>query len=278
MPLSRTHLRIRGLGGRLGAEILGVDLAGGVDGPDFRQIKAALLRHQLVVFRGQHLDDDGHARFMARFGPRIREEGGSPHRWHTAGSNAVTPPQIVSMRLGVIDAAQAETWFATTVGAYGDLPDPVRVVADGLWATHSSSGEADEHDGAETGTQSQTPARSGIAHPVVRVHPETGERSLLVGAFARRLLDHSAEQSRDVLHLLQTHVTAEENVLRWRLTPGDVVLIDNRVTQSYFPGEHERPAAVRRIAVAGDAPLGVNGQHSYPLHRTAKGPGTWAAA
>ena len=278
MPLPRTHLRIRRIGGRLGAEVLGVDLAGRVDGPDFRQIRTALLRHQVIVVRGQHLDDHGHARFMSRFGPRIPEDGDFSDRWRTTGSDAVTPPQIISMWLGVIDAVPAEISFASTVGAYADLSDAVRAVADRLWAVHASSGEAVDHDGAEAGKNGQAPPRLGIAHPVVRVHPETGERSLLVGAFARWLLDHSPEQSRDVLHLLQAHVTAEENVLRWRLVPGDVVLIDNRVTQSFLPREREHAGSVRRIAVAGDAPLGVNGQHSYPIHRSEQGQGSWVAA
>jgi taurine dioxygenase len=215
---------------------------------------------------------------MARFGSRIREDGGSSDRWQTVGSNAVTPPQIISMRLGVIDAAPAEAWFTTAVGAYGDLSDSVRAVADRLWAVHASSGESDDNDGVEAATYEQAPPRSGIAHPVVRVHPETGERSLLVGAFARWLLDHSPEESRDVLHLLQAHVTADENLLRWRLIPGDVVLVDNRVIQSRVPRELEQPGSLRRVAVAGDAPLGVDGRHSYPLHKTEQRPGTWVAA
>jgi alpha-ketoglutarate-dependent sulfate ester dioxygenase len=70
-------------------------------------------------------------------------------------------------------------------------------------------------------------------HPVVRVHPETGERSLLLGQFVKRILGVSGSDSRYLFELFQRHVTRLENTVRWRWARGDLAIWDNRATQHY---------------------------------------------
>jgi alpha-ketoglutarate-dependent sulfate ester dioxygenase len=103
-------------------------------------------------------------------------------------------------------------------------------------------------------------------HPVVRVHPLTGERGLFIGGFAQRVIGLSAGESRDILRLLQSYVSRPENVLRWRWEPGQLLLFDNRITQHYAIDNYDDlPRRLNRVTVAGDIPVGVDGGTSYSL-------------
>jgi taurine dioxygenase len=95
---------------------------------------------------------------------------------------------------------------------------------------------------------------------VTRLHTETGERGLLIGASARRVLGLADAESRTVLDLLQSFVARPHNVLTWTACPGDVLVADARSIQVRFPA---RRAGLVVRTVTGDAPLGINGQHSH---------------
>jgi taurine dioxygenase len=103
-------------------------------------------------------------------------------------------------------------------------------------------------------------------HPVVRVHPLTGERGLFIGGFAQRLVGLSSTESRDILRLLQAYVTRPENVLRVSWRPNQLVLFDNRITQHYAVDNYDGlPRRLNRVTVAGEIPVGVNGERSYSI-------------
>jgi taurine dioxygenase len=98
-------------------------------------------------------------------------------------------------------------------------------------------------------------------HPAVRVHPESGERSLLLGGFARRIKGLSSADSFDTLRLLQSYVTRLENTVRWRWQVGDVAFWDNRSTQHYAIADYgNQPRRVQRVTIAGDIPVSIDGQ------------------
>jgi len=107
------------------------------------------------------------------------------------------------------------------VAAYEDLPESLKRFVDGLRAIHTNT-----YDDANPRHASDTARRRHLEvftstvfeteHPVVRIHPEAGERALLLGGFAHRLVGLSADQSRDLLHLLADRVTRPENTVRWR--------------------------------------------------------------
>jgi alpha-ketoglutarate-dependent taurine dioxygenase len=279
-------LDVRQIGGRIGAEIHGVDLRAELDDAVFAEINAALLRFKALVFRGQHLDDEQQLRFAARFGPLTTahptvpsvdgqpnilpvqgDEGVRANRWHTDVTFVQSPPKVSTLRAVVIPSYGGNTLIANTAAAYQDLPEPLRVLADTLYAVHTN-----DYDYAQPQFTNAAAAdyhkvfvsrRYQTAHPVVRLHPETGERSLFIGGFAQRIVGLSSTESRDILRLLQAYVTRPENVLRVQWNPGDVVVFDNRSTQHYAPDDYgDQPRTLFRVTVAGDVPTGIDGAPS----------------
>jgi alpha-ketoglutarate-dependent taurine dioxygenase len=101
-------------------------------------------------------------------------------------------------------------------------------------------------------------------HPAVRVHPETGERSLVLGGFAAAVPGFSPQAGRDLIRVLQEYVTRPEHTVRWQWRVGDLAIWDNRATQHYaifdYGTEHRRGERV-----AGPVPVGIDGRLSVAL-------------
>jgi taurine dioxygenase len=282
-----TGFDIRRIGGRIGAEILGVDLSREPDPALFAEINGALLEHKALVFRGQHLDDAAQLRFASLFGelttahptvpsvdgqPQILpvdgEEGIRANHWHTDVTFVRTPPKVSTLRAIVVPPFGGNTLIANSQAAYRDLPDPLRELADRLWAVHTNDYDyaAPKNDKAAEHRKRFVSRRYRTAHPVVRVHPETGERGLFIGGFAQSLIGLSPSESRDLLRIFQAYVTRPENIVRVAWQPGDLVVFDNRATQHYAPDDYgDLPRLLHRVTVAGDAPVGVDGEHSRVL-------------
>ena len=106
-------------------------------------------------------------------------------------------------------------------------------------------------------------------HPVVHVHPETGERNLLLGHFIKRFEGLNASDSAQLFSVLQNHVIRLENTVRWRWQAGDVAIWDNRATQHYAINDYgDAHRVMRRVTVDGDVPVSVDGELSRSLSVT----------
>ena len=283
----QTAIEVRRVGGRIGAEILGVDLAATLDDTVLAEIHTALLEHKVIAFRNQTLDDAGQQRFLATFGPLTGahptvpsatgepnvlevsgEQGVRSNQWHTDVTFIVSPPKITSLRSLVVPPYGGNTLIANSETAYTDLPEPLRELADRLWAIHTNDYDYIQPqfhtEAAAEYRKTFVSKRWETAHPVVRVHPETGRRGLFIGSFTSRLVGLSSTESRDILRLLQAYVTRPENVVRWQWAPGDLVVFDNRITQHYAPDDYaDLPRTLHRVTVAGDVPVSVDGRRSY---------------
>jgi alpha-ketoglutarate-dependent sulfate ester dioxygenase len=281
---------LRRIGGRLGAEIVGVDLATDLDPALAADLDAALVEHKVLVFRGQHLDDDAHVRFASAFGPLTTAhptvpsvdghanvlpvqggEGNRANSWHTDVTFVVAPPKATTLRSLVVPPYGGDTLFANTAAAYADLPEHLRTLADRLWAVHSNDHDYAPHPQFSSAEREEyhrvfVSRRYRTAHPVVRVHPDSGVRSLFIGGFTGDVIGLSHTESRDVLRLLQAYVTRPENTLRWRWAVGDVVVFDNRATQHYAADDYgDQHRELHRVTVAGDVPVGADGGTSYVI-------------
>jgi taurine dioxygenase len=167
-----------------------------------------------------------------------------------------------------------DTIWANTVAGYESLPVELRALADTLRVVHTNAHDyaqplnRDEADDpvitAHTEQFLSTEFRT--EHPVVRVHPESGERSLILGGFAQSIVGMGPQASRDLIRVLQEYVTRPENTVRWRWRVGDLAIWDNRATQHIavfdYGDAHRRG---ERVTVAGPVPIGVDGRASVAL-------------
>ncbi|MNJ33400.1 putative dioxygenase [compost metagenome] len=197
------------------------------------------------------------------------QHGGRANSWHTDVTFVDAYPKASILRAVVVPASGGDTVWANTATAYEHLPEDLRNLADQLWAIHSNeydyaaqrenvSDEAvQHHKKVFTSTVYET------EHPVVHVHPETGERSLILGHFAKKIVGLSTADSQAIINLLQNHVTRLENTVRWRWSAGDVVIWDNRATQHYAVNDYgDQHRVVRRVTVDGDVPVSIDGRNS----------------
>ncbi len=282
-------LDLRKITGRIGAQVNDLDINGELDAATVTAIRDALNEHKVLVFDGVHLDDEGQERFAGYFGPLtsahptvpsvegapnvlpVDSEQGRANHWHTDVTFVVNPPQASTLRSIVVPPYGGETLIANSGAGYRGLPDPLRTLADTLLAVHTNDydyaipEEAIDPDERERREVFRS-TRYETVHPVVRVHPLTGERALFIGGFAQRIVGLSGGESRDLLRLLQSYVTRPENVLRHRWSAGQLVLFDNRITQHYAIDNYDGlPRRLNRVTVAGDVPVGIDGRRSYSI-------------
>ncbi|RAG83113.1 TauD/TfdA family dioxygenase [Streptacidiphilus pinicola] len=281
-------LHVRKLSSRIGARIEGVDL-GAVPDPDtVAALRAALNAHKALVLSDVDLDDAGQERVAAWFGElttahpnvpaaegtanvlAVDSETSKANEWHSDVTFVVNPPQLTTLRSIVTTPYGGETLVADAGGAYRDLPASLRALADSLRAVHTNqfdyarpaaaTARQREHDQVFVATPYEA------EHPVVRVHPLTGERGLFIGGFAKRIVGLSAGDSADLLRLFQSYVTRPENVLRWSWSPNQLLVFDNRITQHYAVDNYDdHPRRLNRVTVAGEVPVGVDGRPSVQL-------------
>jgi alpha-ketoglutarate-dependent sulfate ester dioxygenase len=183
-------------------------------------------------------------------------------------------PQASILRGVTIPEVGGDTVWANTATAYDDLPPPLKALAEQLWAVHSN-----EYDYASYGNVGErgrdaealkryrevfVSTRYETEHPVVRVHPETGEKTLILGHFVKNFVGLTPSASAHVLELLQAYVTRLENIVRWRWQAGDVAIWDNRATQHYAVNDYgDAHRVVRRVTLKGDVPVSVDGRRSF---------------
>ena len=276
------------VGGNIGARIDGVTLSGDLDSATITAINDALLAHKVIFFRGQdHLDDEGQLAFARSLGvptiahPTVTSRGdtilpidsdyGRANSWHTDVTFVDRVPKASILRAVALPEYGGSTIWANTVTAYAQLPEPLKVLVDKLWAVHTNvydystktveagelSKNTEEYRAEFQSTYYET------EHPVVRVHPETGEKALLLGHFVKRFVGFDSSESTALFDLLQKRITKLENTVRWNWQAGDLAIWDNRATEHYAVADYDdNYRRLNRITLAGDVPRSVTGEQS----------------
>ncbi len=292
-------LDIHPVTGTIGAEIRGVRLADNLDESVIEAIKAAVVRHKVVFFRDQHdLTDDRHEAFTARFGDPVAhptvpvaegsrylleldsKEGYAASSWHTDVTFVDAYPKGSILRAITIPEAGGDTLWANGETAYDSLPEALRQLVNNLWAVHTNVYDyaavlqnAPKNDDAEKARSqfNQSVFASTVyetEHPVVRVHPVSGQRSLLLGHFVKQFVGLNQADSARLFNILQDHITRPENVVRWRWRAGDVAFWDNQSTQHRAIADFGlQRRTLRRATVNGEVPVGIDGRRSRTVKK-----------
>lgn len=280
-------ISVKKLGSRIGAQVDGVRLSGELTPAAIDKIRDALLAHKVIFFRDQHhLDDQEQLAFAGLLGTPIghpaatalapnapvvtpiNSEFGSANRWHTDVTFAANYPAASILRAVTLPDYGGSTLWANTATAYAALPEPLKCLADNLWAVHTN--RYDYVSAESTQTELQKAFREVFEkpdfrteHPVVRVHPETGERTLVAGDFVRNFVGLDGGESSQLFDLLQKRITVPENTIRWNWQPGDVAIWDNRATQHRAVDDYDNQhRLMHRVTLMGDVPVDVHGQRS----------------
>jgi len=285
--------------GTIGAEIRGVTLSGDVDADTVQAIKDAVVRHKVVFFRGQtELDDTRHEGFASLFGDPVAhptvpvaegsrylleldsKEGYAASSWHTDVTFVDAYPKGSILRAITIPEAGGDTVWANGEAAYESLPETLRQLANNLWAVHTNlydyaavlsnapKGTAAEKDRQLFQKKVFASTVYETEHPVVRVHPVSGQRSLLLGHFVKQFVGLNQADSQRPFQILQDHITRPENVVRWRWQPGDVAFWDNQSTQHRAVADFGlQRRTLRRATIAGEVPAGIDGRNSRTVRK-----------
>lgn len=278
------------LGSRVGARVDGVRLGDDLDPAAVEGIHRALLTHKVIFFRGQHhLDDQQQLAFAGLLGTPIghpaasvlsaekapvitpiNSEYGKANRWHTDVTFAANYPAASILRAVTLPEYGGSTLWASTAAAYEQLPGPLKCLVENLWALHTNRYDYVDTEAQAAMTEAQRAFRQAFEkrefrteHPVVRVHPETGERTLLAGGFVRGFVGLDSYESTVLLDLLQRRITVPENTIRWNWETGDVAIWDNRATQHRAIDDYDnQPRLMHRVTLMGDVPVDVHGERS----------------
>ncbi|MFC4099504.1 TauD/TfdA dioxygenase family protein [Paenibacillus xanthanilyticus] len=266
-PLART----------LGAEIEGVDLRLPLTEELKRELNRALLEWKVLFFRNQRITSEQQAAFARNWGElenhpflpqgdsadvvrfaKDDKTAGRENNWHADVTWRLTPALGAVLRLIEVPASGGgDTIWSDAAAAYDNLPEEIRVRIDGLTAIHDFThvfGRAlpPEQLAAK---QAEFPAAE---HPIVRVHPETGRKTLFVNSsFTTRIVGLEEQESEKVLQYLFRQIAIPEYHVRFRWEPDTVAFWDNRALQHYAVNDYypERRVA-ERISIVGDRPFG----------------------
>lgn len=275
-------MKIEQLTCAIGAELTGVSLADAARDDDlFGAIKAALLQHKVLFLRNQDISRADHVAFARRFGEledhpvagsdpdhpglvRIYKSPEQPNdryenSWHSDGTWREAPAMGCVLRCVECPPVGGDTMWANMALAYERLPDAVKQQIAGLRARHSiecTFGAAMPIE-RRLALKAQFP---DAEHPVVRTHPETGEKVLFVNGFTTHFTNfHTPENVRygqdftqgtsALLQYLIGQAAIPEYQVRWRWQPGSVAIWDNRATQHYAVMDY--PPCHRKMERAG---------------------------
>ena len=280
--MSYATIDVRPLAGACGAEVFGADVSRPLDNAQGDEMHGAWLEHHVLVFRVQALTPQQQVAFARRFGqpniyPFVKglEEQAEviaivkePHeaknfgsRWHSDTTYLANPP-IATMLYGVdIPTFGGDTMFASAELAYERLSDGLKRALDPLIAVNNAQldydgGRAGRMQYANIEVTGQDKMDMAAEHPAIRVHPDTGKKSIYVNpVHTKRFKGWTEAESRPLLEYLFAFITRPEHTCRVRWQKGTVTLWDNRAVQHIALNDyHGQRREVHRVTIEGEAP------------------------
>lgn len=254
---TETGFQIRRLGYALGAEVTGLDLAGKLTDAQYGLIEAAVLEHQMLCFRDQHLDDSQIVAFSQHFGtpidnsyvkhvhptnPLIQMLTNKPYEgkpsedykngdyWHTDRSYEPNPTSYTFLYAAEMPDVGGNTMYSNQYMSYEALSPALQQFVNELSTIQVESRTV------STVVDQHPPA----VQPLVRIHPDTGRRSLYLGGNAVSILGLTVEESQPLLNYLMSHSTRPEFTYRHAWRPHDFIMWDNRCTMHIGVSDYDK--------------------------------------
>lgn len=273
----------------IGAEISGIDLARDLDEDVLARIRAALLEHQVIFFRGQKLSLHDLESVSARFGPLLRVPyvqpvNGHPNviavlkeadekqisifggEWHSDFSYLEEPPALTLLYAEDVPVGRGDTLWTSMYAAYEGLSDGLRQKLDAMRVMHSGHVYgAKRPRSARLKTSRSINISRGNAEadiersqPLVRVHPESGRRALFINPiYTTRFDGMTEEESRPLLDALYAEATRPEYSCRFAWRNGSLAVWDNRCTMHLAINDYDGfKRLLYRTTVSGERPAG----------------------
>jgi len=277
---SNSSLHVKPLGGRIGALIEGVQLSGELTSGEVSAIRDAMLRYKVVFLRDQHEGSAGVEAFAEKLGEPVPYTYSDPpegleytwefgeirsDHWHSDLCWHIDPVEVGILAPVTLPESGGNTVWSNTAAAYDEMPEPLQAMADKLWAVHSAKKPIalsfPDLSEDELNIQNRFASEvTGARHPVVRVHPETGEKVLMAGNVVYYFEGFARTPGQHIYELLQYYVMRPENTIRWHWRMGDVAIWDNRATQHYGVRDYgDERRTMRRISLKGSVPVAVDG-------------------
>ena len=273
-------MKVKQIAGALGAEIEGVDLAGGVSATLALDIRQVFLDHQVIFLRNQNLTPQQFLVFANAMGepieyPFVKGLEGFPHIievkklahekvnfggiWHSDTTYLDMPPMGSMLLSQEVPPYGGDTLFASQYAAYESLSETMQGLLNGLIGI-SSSAKADvsktREDRIKTDGKDAAPLEYRAEHPVVRTHPETGRKALYVNvAHTAGIKGMTDEESAPLLKFLFDHQVKPEFTCRFVWEPNTIAFWDNRCVQHNPVNDyHGFRRVMQRITLRGDKP------------------------
>jgi len=283
----KTSIQVEPLTCSIGAELRHVNLGAAAQDVDtLAEIRTLLLKHRVLFFRDQDISRAEHVAFARHFGEledhpvagsdpdhpglvRIYKSPETPNdryenAFHCDATWRETPPFGCVLRCVEAPPVGGDTIWVNMVQAYARLPEDIKRKIDGLRARHSIEASF----GAAMPIEKRLALKAQFPdaeHPVVRTHPETGEKILFVNAFTTHFTNfHTPENVRvgqdyapgasQLLNYLVSQAAIPEYQVRLRWQKNTVAFWDNRSTQHYavmdYPPCHRK---MERAGIKGEA-------------------------
>ena len=255
------NFEVRSLESKIGAEIRGLDLSKPIPKNVMSDFRRVWLDRVVAVLPDQDINDEQHIAFSEQLGelelinmsalqvdgrPEIYEATnldkndnimGNNHpvlainrgnqNWHSDSSFKMVPATASMLHAYIVPEQGGETEFANMAAAYDGLDEDTKETCEGLVAIHDfywSRRDVEE----KAFTEDERDAIPPVRHPLIRIHPETGRKTIYAGSHTREIEGWDFNASRKLIERLIEHATQSEFIYRHKWGVGDIVLWDNR--------------------------------------------------
>jgi alpha-ketoglutarate-dependent taurine dioxygenase len=284
------RFKVRQLGNALGAEVLGVDMRKPLDADEYQELLDIWMQHLVLVFPGQHIDDQQHVEFTRSFGEpeifhqdiirskrvreifrvsNVNEEGvlmppdhptsrqvSLAQFWHTDSSYRAVPCTGALLHGIEVSRTGGETQFTNMYAVYDALPAALKRQVEGRRALHDFE-FLQKQNKLRPLTDEERAAMPPVWQPMVRLHPVTGRKSLYISPIYNEDIEGMPrDEARQLIAELAAFAGQTQFVYSHRWETDDVVLWDNRCTMhqvtSFDPTERR---VMHRTTIVGDQPV-----------------------